>query len=89
VRVVADALLIGAGAEAVDGTDCGRAMPYALPWRETGTLDDCRLASAAAGEAGDAPGAGPSASDAVMTGADAVMTGTAALCSRPLSVALH
>ena len=51
----ADAALTGAGALASDGTDCGSATPYALPWRETGTLDACWLASGGAGEAGNAP----------------------------------
>jgi hypothetical protein len=94
VGVVADAALTGGGADVSDVTACGRAMPYALPWRETGTPDDCWLASAADGEAGDAPEAGPSASDAVMAGpsaCDAVMAGTAiaARFSRPLPMALH
>lgn len=94
VGVVAGAALTAGDPDASEVTGCGRAMPYALPWRETGTPDACWLAAAAAaaGEAGNAAEAGPSASDAVMTGASGMVCAglfSAGLFSTPLPVALH
>jgi hypothetical protein len=96
VGVVADAALTGAAPDASDVTACGRAMPYALPWRETGTLDACWFAAAAvaaaAGEAGNVAEAGPSASEAVMTGSAGMLSAVVfwvGLFSTPLPMAFH